>query len=187
MVENTKETAVESTVSKTIDVHLTADQASMIEEILDNYTYGYRSDHDVDCKREIVKKDKIGTYPYPAKAPDPSIKKPVYDWINDKWNDKSEDGINKMFENVNTLVADNQTKDNQIQDLQKAVLESNKSSAMLGMQFNAFGQQVTGILKRVQDSINELKPQDNKTEEESDETADKETKAKPVNKEGDAE
>ncbi|MBA2915514.1 hypothetical protein HCN73_04860 [Lactobacillus crispatus] len=182
MVENTKETAVESTTPETIDVHLTADQASMIEEILNNYTYGYRSDHDVDCKREIVKKDKIGTYPYPAKAPDPSIKKPVYDWINDKWNDKSEDGINKLFENVNTLVADNKEKDNQIQDLQKAILESNKSNTMLGMQFNAFGQQVTGILKQVQEAVNDLKPQkDNETPEKAEET-----ETKPTDGNGDA-
>lgn len=187
MVEEIKAETPENENTETVNVQLTTDQASMLEEILSNYTYGWRSDHEVDCKREIVKKDKIGTYPYPAKAPDPSIKKPVYDWIADKWNDKSEDGINKMFEDVNALVADNKAKDGQIQDLQKAVLESNKSNTLLGMQFNAFGKQVTGILKQVQDAVNDLKPQDSKPEEKTDETTDKEVETKPAEKEGDAE
>ena len=78
-----------STVSDTVKLELTADQAEMVQDLLSEYDYAYRSDREVDCKRELVRRDKIGKYPYVAEPADPSIINPVYDWVNKEWYSKS--------------------------------------------------------------------------------------------------
>ena len=77
---------------ETVKLELTADQAEMVQDLLSEYDYAYRSDREVDCKRELVHRDKIGKYPYVAEPADPSIINPVYDWVNKKWYSKSEIG-----------------------------------------------------------------------------------------------
>ena len=78
-----------TTVPDTVKLELTADEAKMIQELLNNYVYAYRSDREADYKRELVPKDKVGKYPYVAEPADPSIINPTYDWINKKWYSKS--------------------------------------------------------------------------------------------------
>ena len=78
-----------STVSDTVKLELTADQAEMVQDLLSNFVYAYRSDREVDCKRELVRRDQVGKYPYIAEAPDSSIVNPIYDWVGKKWYSKT--------------------------------------------------------------------------------------------------
>jgi len=78
-----------STVSDTVKLELTADQAEMVQDLLSNFVYAYRSDREVDCKRELVPRDKAGKYTYVADPPAPEIINPAYDWVNKKWYSKS--------------------------------------------------------------------------------------------------
>lgn len=87
--DTTASTPAAPTVPDTVKLELTADEAEMIQELLNNYVYAYRSDREVDYKRELVPKDKVGKYPYVAEPADPSIINPTYDWINKKWYSKS--------------------------------------------------------------------------------------------------
>ena len=82
-------TPVASTAPETVKLELTADQAEMVQDLLSEYDYAYRSDREVDCKRELVRRDKIGKYPYVAEPPAPEIINPAYDWVNKKWYSKS--------------------------------------------------------------------------------------------------
>lgn len=82
-------TPVAPAAPETVKLELTADQAEMVQDLLSEYDYAYRSDLEVDCKRELVRRDKIGKYPYIAEAPDPSIVNPIYDWVGKKWYSKS--------------------------------------------------------------------------------------------------
>ena len=77
------------TVPDTVKLELSADQAEMVQDLLSEYDYAYRSDREVDCKRELVRRDKIGKYPYVAEPPAPEIINPAYDWINKKWYSKN--------------------------------------------------------------------------------------------------
>ena len=85
----TSVTPVASTAPETVKLELTADQAEMVQDLLSEYDYAYRSDREVDCKRELVRRDQVGKYPYIAEAPDPSIINPIYDWVGKKWYSKS--------------------------------------------------------------------------------------------------
>lgn len=86
----------DATAPETVKLELTADQAEMVQDLLSEYDYAYRSDREVDCKRELVRRDKIGKYPYVAEPADPSIINPVYDWVNKKWYSKN--GSNSLPE-----------------------------------------------------------------------------------------
>lgn len=79
----------DATAPETVKLELTADQAEMVQDLLSEYDYAYRSDREVDCKRELVHRDKIGKYPYVAEPPAPEIINPAYDWVNKKWYSKS--------------------------------------------------------------------------------------------------
>ncbi|OUQ50585.1 hypothetical protein [Lactobacillus gallinarum] len=85
----TASTPVAPTVPDSVKLDLSADQAEMVQDLLSEYDYAYRSDREVDCKRELVRRDKIGKYPYVAEPPAPEIINPVYDWINKKWYSKN--------------------------------------------------------------------------------------------------
>lgn len=87
--EATVNTPVAPTVPDTVKLELSADQAEMVQDLLNNFVYAYRSDREVDYKRELVRRDKVGKYPYVAEPADPSIINPVYDWINKEWYSKS--------------------------------------------------------------------------------------------------
>ena len=85
----TASTPVAPTVPDSVKLDLSADQAEMVQDLLSNFVYAYRSDREVDCKRELVRRDQVGKYPYIAEPADPSIINPVYDWVNKKWYSKS--------------------------------------------------------------------------------------------------
>ena len=90
------------TVPDTVKLELSADQAEMVQDLLSEYDYAYRSDREVDCKRELVRRDKIGKYPYVAEPPAPEIINPAYDWINKKWYSKSnDDNLNDIAQKLN--------------------------------------------------------------------------------------
>ena len=85
----TTNTPVAPAVPDSVKLDLSADQAEMVQDLLSNFVYAYRSDREVDCKRELVRRDRVGKYPYIAEAPAPEIINPAYDWINKKWYSKS--------------------------------------------------------------------------------------------------
>ena len=85
----TTNTPVAPAVPDSVKLDLSADQAEMVQDLLSNFVYAYRSDREVDCKRELVRRDQVGKYPYVAEAPDPEIINPAYDWINKKWYSKN--------------------------------------------------------------------------------------------------
>ena len=87
--ETTVNTPVASTAPEIVKLELTADQAEMVQDLLSNFVYAYRSDREVDYKRELVPRDKVGKYPYVAEPADPSIINPVFDWVNKEWYSKS--------------------------------------------------------------------------------------------------
>lgn len=85
----TTNTPVAPAVPDSVKLDLSADQAEMVQDLLSNFVYAYRSDREVDCERELVRRDQVGKYPYVAEAPDPSIINPTYDWVGKKWYSKS--------------------------------------------------------------------------------------------------
>ena len=85
----TTNTPVAPAVPDSVKLDLSADQAEMVQDLLSNFVYAYRSDREVDCKRELVRRDQVGKYPYIAEAPDPSIVNPIYDWVGKKWYSKT--------------------------------------------------------------------------------------------------
>lgn len=94
-----------NTTEATTNLTITADQAELIQGLLADWTYGYRSDTEVSCKREAVLKDKVGKYPYAPTAPGADLKDPVYDWVNNCWKDKSFDTISELTERAQQLEA----------------------------------------------------------------------------------
>lgn len=88
-VANDQSTTVAPTAPETVKLELTAKEAEMVQDLLSNFVYAYRSDREVDCKRELVRRDKIGKYPYVAEPPAPEIINPTYDWVGKKWYSKT--------------------------------------------------------------------------------------------------
>ena len=122
--------ATTSTVSDTVKLELTADQAEMVQDLLSEYDYAYRSDREVDCKRELVRRDQVGKYPYIAEAPDPSIINPIYDWVGKKWYSKSgSNSLPEIAQAVKTLQSDQQAGTTQNLALTKAVKELSEGQA----------------------------------------------------------
>lgn len=119
-----------STVSETVRLELTADQAEMVQDLLSNFVYAYRSDREVDCKRELVRRDQVGKYPYIAEAPDPSIINPVFNWVNKEWYSKSgSTSLPEIAQAVKTLQTDQQVGTTQNLVLTKAVKKLSEGQA----------------------------------------------------------
>lgn len=115
---------------ETVKLELTADQAEMVQDLLSEYDYAYRSDREVDCKRELVRRDKVGKYPYVAEPADPSIINPVYDWINKKWYSKNgSNSLPEIAQAVKDLQSDQQAGTTQNLALTKAVKELSEGQA----------------------------------------------------------
>ena len=118
------------TVPDTVKLELSADQAEMVQDLLSEYDYAYRSDREVDCKRELVRRDKIGKYPYVAEAPDPSIVNPIYDWVGKKWYSKTgATSLPEIAQAVKDLQSDQQAGTTQNLALTKAVKELSEGQA----------------------------------------------------------
>ena len=108
------------TVPDTVKLELTADEAEMVQDLLSNFVYAYRSDREVDCKRELVPRDKVGKYPYVAEPADPSIVNPTYDWVNKKWYSKSnDDNLNDIAQTVADLKARSDQSDQALKTMQE--------------------------------------------------------------------
>lgn len=126
----TASTPVAPTVSESVKLDLSADQAEMVQDLLSNFVYAYRSDREVDCKRELVRRDQVGKYPYIAEAPDPSIVNPIYDWAGKKWYSKTgATSLPEIAQAVKTLQTDQQVGTTQNLALTKAVKELSEGQA----------------------------------------------------------
>lgn len=126
----TTNTPVAPTVSESVKLDLSADQAEMVQDLLSNFVYAYRSDREVDCKRELVRRDQVGKYPYIAEAPDPSTVNPIYDWVGKKWYSKTgATSLPEIAQAVKTLQTDQQVGTAQNLALTKAVKELSEGQA----------------------------------------------------------
>ena len=126
----TASTPVPPTVSESVKLDLSADQAEMVQDLLSNFVYAYRSDREVDCKRELVRRDQVGKYPYIAEAPDPSIVNPIYDWVGKKWYSKTgATSLPEIAQAVKTLQTDQQVGTAQNLALTKDVKELSEGQA----------------------------------------------------------
>ena len=126
----TASTPVAPTVPDSVKLDLSADQAEMVQDLLSNFVYAYRSDREVDCKRELVRRDQVGKYPYIAEAPDPSIVNPIYDWVGKKWYSKTgATSLPEIAQAVKTLQTDQQVGTAQNLALTKAVKELSEGQA----------------------------------------------------------
>ena len=139
----TVNTPVASTAPETVKLELTADQAEMVQDLLSEYDYAYRSDREVDCKRELVRRDQVGKYPYIAEAPDPSIINPIYDWVGKKWYSKS--GSTSLPEIAQSVA--NLNKKSTEQD--QAALANGQQMQMITKQL---GNQMT-MMKQIQQTL----------------------------------
>lgn len=120
----TVNTPVAPTAPETVKLELTAKEAEMIQELLSNYVYAYRSDREVDYKRELVTREKVGNYPYVAEPADPSIVNPTYDWVNKKWYSKNgSNSLPEIAQAVKTLQSNQQAGTTQNLAMTKAVKE----------------------------------------------------------------
>ena len=116
--------------AETVKLDLSADQAEMVQDLLSNFVYAYRSDREVDCKRELVRRDQVGKYPYIAEAPDPSIVNPIYDWVGKKWYSKTgATSLPEIAQAVKTLQTDQQVGTTQKLALTKAVKKLSEGQA----------------------------------------------------------
>ena len=132
--DNTQDTAANAPVAPavpgSVKLDLSADQAEMVQELLSNFAYAYRSDREVDYKRELVPKDKVGKYPYVAEPADSSIINPVYDWVNKKWYSKSGSiSLPEISQTVKTLRSDQLTGTAQTLALTKSIKELSEGQA----------------------------------------------------------
>lgn len=139
----TTNTPVAPAVPDSVKLDLSADQAEMVKDLLSNFVYAYRSDREVDCKRELVRRDQVGKYPYIAEAPAPEIINPAYDWINKKWYSKN--GSNSLPEIAQTVA--NLNKKSTEQD--QAALANGQQMQMITKQL---GNQMT-MMKQMQQTL----------------------------------
>ena len=128
---------------ETVKLELTADQAEMVQDLLSNFVYAYRSDREVDCKRELVRRDQAGKYPYIAEPADPSIVNPTYDWVNKKWYSKN--GSNSLPEIAQSVANLNKRSTEQDQ----AALANSQQMQMITKQL---GNQMT-MMKQMQQTL----------------------------------
>lgn len=126
--------------TQSIEVNKT--QAEMITDLLSNFTYGYRSDVDVNCQRELVEKSKVGKYPYAPEAPSADLKQPVYDWINATWTEKAEDTIKELTAQIEELEAGKQALTQQSESLKKMVSSINANFGGLSAAINQLAKQL---------------------------------------------
>lgn len=126
----TANTPVAPAVPDSVKLDLPADQAEMVQDLLSNFVYAYRSDREVDCKRELVRRDQVGKYPYIAEAPDPSIINPIYDWVGKKWYSKTgAPSLLEIAQAVKTLQNDHQVITTQNLALTKAAKKFSEGQA----------------------------------------------------------
>ena len=142
-----------------ITLKLNNEEAEIVKELLGDYAYAYRSDQEVDCKRELVRKEKIGKYPYFETAPDPELTNPYVDWTVPKWRSRDEGDNTKyedLYKEIKTLKQENKDVKTENSSLKESVLLTNQSVIALGKQFNSFGAQISQSMKDVVKTVNSL-------------------------------
>lgn len=154
----------ETTEVEDVELHLKPSEAEIIKDLLSNYVYAYRSDDEVDCKRELVEKDKVGLYPYPSTDPTPGLIQPAYDWVNNAWYDKSKEGLSQLYQRVDKLDKNDAIKNKQLSAVQASINQSNETSAALILQINAMGDQFGQAFKELGTAINSIKGDQTNTE-----------------------
>lgn len=172
-----------------VDMHLDNNQAEIIQNLLANYSYAYRSDAEVNCERELVQTEKIGHYPYAPISPTEGLTNPVYDWTAKKWRsaDTAEkDRYEDVYKEVKALREQNATSKTEMASLRESSVSANKGIAELGQQFNGFGIQVMDALKVLTDAVNGKTDSSANTSTTPDTSA-KVDEAVDTTKEGDAE
>ena len=138
--DNTTNTPVAPAVPDSVKLDLSADQAEMVQDLLSNFVYAYRSDREVDCKRELVRRDQVGKYPYVAEAPDPSIINPTYYWVGKKWYSKTgATSLPEIAQAVKILQSDQQAGTTQNLALTKSIKaltdgQANQNKVLQSMQ-----------------------------------------------------
>lgn len=120
---------VAPTAPETVKLELTTEEAEMVQDLLSNFVYAYRSDREVDYKRELVPREKVGNYPYVADPADPAIINPTYDWVNKKWYSKNSS--------------------NSLPEIAQSVADLNKKSTEQDQAALANGQQMQMITKQL--------------------------------------
>lgn len=141
--DTTANAPVAPTAPETVKLDLSADQAEMVQDLLSNFVYAYRSDREVDCKRELVRRDQVGKYPYVAEPPAPEIINPAYDWINKKWYSKS--GSNNLPEIAQSVA-----------NLHKKSTEQDQAALAIGHQMQMITKQLgnqTTMMKQMQQTL----------------------------------
>ena len=133
----------ETTEVEDIELHLKPSEAEIIRDLLNNFVYAYRSDREVDYKRELVPREKVGNYPYVAAPADPSIINPAYDWVNKKWYSKN--GSNSLPEIAQSVANLNKRSTEQDQ----AALANGQQMQMITKQL---GNQMT-MMKQMQQTL----------------------------------
>ena len=144
--DTTANAPVAPTAPETVKLELTAKEAEMVQDLLSNFVYAYRSDREVDYKRELVRRDKVGKYPYVAEPADPSIVNPTYDWVNKKWYSKN--GSNSLPEIAQSVANLNKRSTEQDQ----AALANGQQMQMITKQL---GNQMT-MMKQMQQTLSVL-------------------------------
>lgn len=110
-----------------------------------------------------------GLLPYMlhAKRPSDDLQDGIWSISNQDWIENSKEGqgeliasqnkqINSLLDANKSLTADNQTKKEQIAQLQESISQSGKTTAQLAHQFNSFGTQMTQTLSKVTNAVNKL-------------------------------
>lgn len=138
--DTTASTPVAPTAPETVKLDLSADQAEMVQDLLSNFVYAYRSDREVDCKRELVRTDQVGKYPYVAEAPDQSIINPIYDWVGKKWYSKN--GTQSL-----PVIAKS------VADLNKKSIEQDQAALANGQQMQMITKQLGAQAKQSQEIL----------------------------------
>ena len=144
--DTTANAPVAPTAPETVKLELTAKEAEMVQDLLSNFVYAYRSDREVDYKRELVRRDKVGKYPYVAEPADPSIINPVYDWVNKKWYSKN--GSNSLPEIAQSVA-----------NLNKKSTEQDQAALANGQQMQMITKQLGNpmtMMKQMQQTLNVL-------------------------------
>lgn len=139
-----------------VTLKLNAEEAEMIKELLSDYSYAWLSDATTNCKRVLINKDKIGTYPY-VDTPPTGVTNPVYDWTAKKWRSSdtaSKDQYEDVYAEIKALKGQGQDSNVEIAALRESGVSVNKNLAELGQQFNSFGSQVMDALKELATAVN---------------------------------
>lgn len=146
-----------------------ADQEKVLKEHFPTLTgFIYYSDPDTVEKiwhHKVVptfnhEEKELLPYMLHAKRPSDDLKDGIWSVSSQDWVENSKDGqaelIAKQNKQIQSLTANNQEKQEQIDKLQESISQSSQTTSQLAQQFNSFGTQVTQSLTKVTEAVNKL-------------------------------